>query len=500
MNRYHQHEFSEAAEETAPTEAWLFAQALLGKPIPKIVSPEARARTKREELERLAQYSPNHAEQLRRLRRAEDDARNEQELLEFAVKISPRAEATLAALVREETAEREAWRRAEEFAKRLLESEAKERRSIGTCNRSSVEPITEWDPNQRRQPKGTHQGGQWAPNGGGASSGSSLLDKVVQRNREVAGLSGVNTPGMQQSSRLATELQSAAKLPGEVIRAAAAGLGTGGKAVVNGSATAIKNTVTLGLSPGQLELIGVTKEDRARGYDSAVAIATASGEVLIAVGTGGLTSALSKGGTIARTASGVLVAYDAAGNAVGVVQGTYDAAQNGLTLSNAAQIAGGLAGLGANAAAIRELHSLSAARRAAEIDKYVEGLPRTRTPTKSAANKYEIKHTGPYNYTVTGGGESFAIDGYRGTTILDAKHAGKLDKSPFVPGSSCPAPVRKKILDEVREELRRARVIIESGESPFTSVEIITNSRESQTLFQDMLKESRLTGTVRFEP
>ncbi|MEX0677015.1 MAG: hypothetical protein WD063_08070 [Pirellulales bacterium] len=76
-------------------------------------------------------------------------------------------------------------------------------------------------------------------------------------------------------------------------------------------------------------MIGVTKEDRARGYDTAVAISTGSGQVLIAVGTGGIASALSKGGSVARAASGALIACDAAGNAVGVVQGVYDATQNG---------------------------------------------------------------------------------------------------------------------------------------------------------------------------
>jgi hypothetical protein len=116
---------------------------------------------------------------------------------------------------------------------------------------------------------------------------------------------------------------------------------------------------TLGLSSSQLELIGVTKEDRERGYDTAVVFATAGGELLIAVGTGGVALALSKGGTVARIASGALVAFDAAGNAVGVVQGVYDATQNGVNVSNGAQIAGGLLGLSANINAARGLKSSS---------------------------------------------------------------------------------------------------------------------------------------------
>ena len=127
------------------------------------------------------------------------------------------------------------------------------------------------------------------------------------------------------TTRLATEIQSAARLTADVTAAAAAGLGTGVKANVNGFATAVKDAATLGLNPGQLELIGVTKEDRDRGYDTAAAISTASGQILLAVGTGAISSALSKGGTIARTANKALVVYDTAGNAVGVVQGVYDA-------------------------------------------------------------------------------------------------------------------------------------------------------------------------------
>src|SRR5262249_37107888 len=151
----------------------------------------------------------------------------------------------------------------------------------------------------------------------------------------------------------AAELQAAMKLPGEMSAAFFGGLGTGGKAVVNGTATAIKSVATLGLSTSELELIAVTKADRENGYDTAVKIATASGQVLIAVGTGGIASALAKGGKVARTVSGALVAFDAAGNAVGVVQGVYDAAQNGVTLANGTQVAASVLGLSANVSAAR---------------------------------------------------------------------------------------------------------------------------------------------------
>jgi hypothetical protein len=221
--------------------------------------------------------------------------------------------------------------------------------------------------------------------------------------------------------------------------------------------------------------------------------------VLIAVGTGGVASALSKGGSVAQTASGALVAYDAAGNAVGVIQGIYDASQNQVNIANGAQIAGGLLGLGANAKSARDLSRAASARNLAEIDIFVKKLPRKATPTATPADLYEVKHTGPYNYKISGGGESFDIDGYRGTAILEAKYVGRANDSPYVPGSSCPEPVRGKILAKTRDELRRVRAIIESDSTPFKSMEIVTNSAKAKKLFESLLKEMGVSGTVRLE-
>lgn len=262
----------------------------------------------------------------------------------------PQSQQELAAFVSEICADRRSESRAAVDQEALAASELAQ--SEWLADISTVHEA-QWDP--AKHPRGAFPENRgWfspTPGSGSAEKPASFTDAIRKRNAAVHELTGVMTPGMVRSSRLATELQSAGRLPAETSRAAAAGLRTGSKAVVNGSATAIKNVATLGLSDSQLELIAVTDEDRANGYDTAVAIATASGEVLIAVGTGGVASALSKGGTVARTASGSLVAFDAAGNAVGVVQGTYDAAKNGVNVRNGAQIAGGALGLGANVAA-----------------------------------------------------------------------------------------------------------------------------------------------------
>lgn len=147
--------------------------------------------------------------------------------------------------------------------------------------------------------------------------------------------------------------------------------------------------------------------------------------------------------------------------------------------------------------AVKGLLARSARKLQSKVDDFVAKLPRKTTPTRTAANQYEIKHTGPYNYTISGGGESFAIDGYRGATILEAKFAGNVKGSPYIPGSSCPPDVREAILDQARDGLKRLRTIIESGQTPFTSVEIITNTPEAKKLFETMLKEERVRGIVR---
>jgi hypothetical protein len=424
----------------------------------------------------LAEISPRHAEELRHLKSAEAAARHDRELLNWAAQISLHAEQKLRAVEREEAAGGD------------LSTAGGEDNHLGYNPTSSW--LEEWDESDHPRDKD----GKFRSKG---SRRKSFLGGVIRRNQKIGDATGIITPEMAESSKLAATLGSAAKLPGDVATAAAAGLSTGSKAIVNGSATAVKNVATLGLSSSQLELIGVTKDDRDRGYDSAVTIATASGQVLIAVGTSGLATALSKGGTVARTANGALVAYDAAGNAVGTVQGAYDALQNGVSLENGVKIASGALGLAANAKAARGLHQAASAAELARIEAYIAKCPRTPTQTRTAANQYEIAHTGPYNYEISGGGEKFNIDGYRGTTILETKHAGDTKSSPYIPGSTCIAPVRKNVLDEVRDELRRARIIIRSGKTPFKSIEIITNTPESKALFEGMLKDAGVQGTVR---
>src|SRR5947209_8100811 len=111
----------DGSDGSAPSESWLFAQAILGKPIPRLLSPQAKARGEREELEHLAQFSSRHADQLRRLQAAEAAASHDREVLQFAAQISEEAADKLRALERKEAEERQAWRRAERFIGSLVE-------------------------------------------------------------------------------------------------------------------------------------------------------------------------------------------------------------------------------------------------------------------------------------------------------------------------------------------------------------------------------------------
>src|SRR5690348_6867931 len=71
MDRDRQRSTHDGSDASPPSEAWLFAQAILGRPIPQIISPDAKAQVKREELERTAQFSASHADELRRRQASE---------------------------------------------------------------------------------------------------------------------------------------------------------------------------------------------------------------------------------------------------------------------------------------------------------------------------------------------------------------------------------------------------------------------------------------------
>ena len=74
MRRSFRGETTDRNPPCRPTEAWLFAQALLGNPIPTAFGAEAEAKRNREQLEWLAGISTRHEEELRQVQAPEAQA------------------------------------------------------------------------------------------------------------------------------------------------------------------------------------------------------------------------------------------------------------------------------------------------------------------------------------------------------------------------------------------------------------------------------------------
>lgn len=83
------------------------------------------------------------------------------------------------------------------------------------------------------------------------------------------------------------------------------------------------------------------------------------------------------------------------------------------------------------------------------------GLKTKTTSTGSNAGLFEVEQTGPLNYRATGGGTAIDVDGYEGTTLLDAKYVGSPRGSPYVDGSKVPSFIRDKILQQQQYEFQR---------------------------------------------
>lgn len=158
MTRYGSSTPLREARDSTPTEASLFARAILGRPVPDPRRAAWQAQTERDELERLAPFVPRCAERLRELDRAEALARQSRESLTWAAGISNTAEATLRGLLREEAAAAEAQRRWE----RHFESQ--------WTAISEQRPWREED--HPRAAAGTPEGGRFVEKGAGGGGSS----------------------------------------------------------------------------------------------------------------------------------------------------------------------------------------------------------------------------------------------------------------------------------------------------------------------------------------
>ncbi len=146
----------DVADDPVPTAAWLFAQAISGRPNPRTSSPAAKADARREISGRLAAFSSPHANELHDLQAAQRDADRSRKLLEWAAQLSPEARAKLRAIERADAQQRRVWQAIEQFT-------------------AADSLVTEWNETDHPlRPEGTPAGGQWVEKGGGGerTSGS----------------------------------------------------------------------------------------------------------------------------------------------------------------------------------------------------------------------------------------------------------------------------------------------------------------------------------------
>jgi hypothetical protein len=144
---------------------------------------------------------------------------------------------------------------------------------------------------------------------------------------------------------------------------------------------------------------------------------------------------------------------------------------------------------------------------AADMTKVVEAwlkpFERKATPTNGKpANEYEIKHAGSENILIKGGGEQIWADGVRSkdATVLEAKYIGNPSRSPYVPGSSCPAFIAEGIDEKTNDEFRRYALVINDTKTPVDKLEVITNEKTAVPYFNCLLKKHNITGAVIVKP
>jgi hypothetical protein len=124
-------------------------------------------------------------------------------------------------------------------------------------------------------------------------------------------------------------------------------------------------------------------------------------------------------------------------------------------------------------------------------------LPIRPTPHNTPQDRYEIEHTGPYNYLVEGGGEKFWVDGFRDRTIvLDAKKIVRPERSPFIENSQIDERLRLIITAKVREEFRRLAIILRADNNPLTSVRVVVSEEAAREFFESLLREYQIPGAI----
>ncbi|MFE8602025.1 restriction endonuclease fold toxin-2 domain-containing protein [Archangium violaceum] len=120
----------------------------------------------------------------------------------------------------------------------------------------------------------------------------------------------------------------------------------------------------------------------------------------------------------------------------------------------------------------------------------------------SEAYKYQRKHAGPEEMEVSGGGERVWADGARleEAKLLEVKHIGDAERSPFIAGSKCVEKARTMILNALMDEFARYAAVVRDPNTPVVGLEVIVNDSRAVALFEQLLKNFSIPGEVVVRP
>jgi hypothetical protein len=141
---------------------------------------------------------------------------------------------------------------------------------------------------------------------------------------------------------------------------------------------------------------------------------------------------------------------------------------------------------------------------APEFAEYIKGI-KTRNPAGapgSGARVYQERVAGSLEYEIKGGASKVWADGVEKVSgkVKEAKFISKPGSSPFIEGSSIPDPIRKKIVDEIRDEFRRYGNVIKDPNAPLIELEVLVNDSGAVAFFESLMKEFGIPGKVVVQP
>ena len=84
--------------------------------------------------------------------------------------------------------------------------------------------------------------------------------------------------------------------------------------------------------------------------------------------------------------------------------------------------------------------------------------------------------------------------------LLEVKHVGQPDKSPFIADSQCEEWLRLKIERDITGEFRRYAAVINDPSTPATSLEVIVNDARAVPYFEKLFRKFGIPGEVVVRP